>query len=220
MGNIICEDLRLELITESLDIAVSMNTYFYKLLFLSFLLSVPGIPQTKSNLELLYSLNDSLVNQICNEIRSDINEISLKLNLGETYSLFSNHIRNEFTKKGKTQPFEDSNLTEINIVMDKAGVLYGEIEKDGWFGSYFVPRSLYIEGNYLVTKSGAGLKNYYITSTDTIQVDQIQSLENESFPFTKGEIPPEPFLDSIIEPVIAIGVAAISIFLFFSQRSK
>ena len=48
----------------------------------------------------------------------------------------------------------------------------------------------------------------------------IKSLENESFPFTKGAVPPEPFLSGLAEPLIAIGTAAVIIALFFSIRSK
>jgi len=206
-----------------------MSRYFFysysfskkiKILIFSFVFISPGFSQTKTNLEVLYSLNDMLVNQICGELAGDINEISLKLNLGENYSLFSNHIRNEFIKKGKNQPSENSELTEINIVLDRAGVTYSKVEKDGWFGGYLVPRTLFIEGNYLNSASEEGLESYRIAVTDTVEVGQIKSLETDSFPFTKGEIPPEPFLESLIVPVIAIAAAAISIILFFSQRSK
>jgi hypothetical protein len=56
--------------------------------------------------------------------------------------------------------------------------------------------------------------------TDTIWVKDINTLENESFDFTKGQIPTEPFFLSIWEPVIAIGIAAAVIILFFSIRSQ
>jgi len=209
-----------------------MDRYFFnscifpvylKILGLSLLITVQGFTQTRTNLEVLYSLNDTLVMHICSKLPKDVKQVSLKLNLGETYSVFSNHITNEFIKRGKSQTAKGTSGTEIpeiNIVMDYAGVIYGEIEKDGWFGDYFTPRTLFIEGNYLNSLTGEGLVNYKFSITDTINVDQIQSLETDSFPFTKGEIPPEPFLLSLIEPVIAISVAAISIILFFSQRSK
>ena len=55
---------------------------------------------------------------------------------------------------------------------------------------------------------------------DTVKVDELKYLQSESFPFTKGKIPPEPFLSGIAEPLIAIGVAAAVVILFFSVRSK
>jgi hypothetical protein len=182
-----------------------------------------AFPQTKTNLEVLYSLNDSLVSQIVEGIPQNNDKIVLKLNLGDTYSIFSNHIKNAFINKGK-EIFEanpdELNLPEINIVMEKAGVEYGEMERDGWFGDYYTSRTLFIDGNYLNTLSKKGLQQYHITATDTIKVDDIKLLENDSFPFTKGEIPAEPFFSSLWEPVIAIGAAAAAIILFFSVRNK
>lgn len=182
-----------------------------------------AFPQSKTNLEILYSLNDSLINQINNELPGDQIEILLKLNLGESYSIFSNHIKNIFIinrKKLFEIPPDELRLPEINIVMENAGVEYGELDRDGWFGDYYVPRTVFIKGNYLNTFSSEGIRNFYIETTDTIKVDDIDSYESDSFPFTTAKVPVEPFFSSIWEPVIAIGVAAAAIILFFSVRSK
>jgi len=48
----------------------------------------------------------------------------------------------------------------------------------------------------------------------------VKSLENPNHPFTKGNIPAEPFFESIPEPVLAIGTAATAVILFFILRSK
>ena len=76
--------------------------YFLKNIFVVLIL-VSGIifPQTKTNLQVLYSLNDSLVNQISEEIPQKNDKIILTLNLGDSYSIFSNHIKTDFIKKGK-----------------------------------------------------------------------------------------------------------------------
>ena len=170
-----------------------------------------------------YSLNDSLVNQIAENIAQNNDKIILTLNLGDSYSIFSNHIKTAFKDNGKeifTLPQEELNLPEINIVMEDAGVEYGEIDRDGWFGDYYVPRTLFIKGNYLNTTSNKGLQQFFITAIDTVKVEELESLENNSFPFTEGNIPAEPFLSSVWEPIIAIGVAAAAILLLFSVRSK
>jgi len=198
--------------------------YLLKNIFLVLIL-MSGIifPQTKTNLQVLYSLNDSLVNQIVENIPQKNDKIILTLNLGESYSIFSNHIKNDFIKNGKeifTIPQEELKLPEINIVLEEAGVQYGEVDRDGWFGDYYVPRTLLIKGHYLNTASNNGLQQYFITAIDTVKVEELKSLENNSFPFTKGNIPAEPFLSSVWEPIIAIGVAAAAILLLFSVRSK
>ena len=198
--------------------------YLLRNIFLVIIL-ISGIvfPQTKTNLEVLYSLNDSLVNQISEDIPQNNDKIILILNLGDSYSIFSNHIKNVFIKNGKeifTIPQEESNLPEINIVLEEAGVQYGEVDRDGWFGDYYVPRTLLIKGHYVNTASNKGLQQFFITAIDTVKVEELESLENNSFPFTKGNIPAEPFLSSVWEPIIAIGVAAAAILLLFSVRSK
>jgi hypothetical protein len=198
--------------------------YILKNIFLVLIL-ISGIifPQTKTNLEVLYSLNDSLVNQIVENIPQNNDKIILTLNLGDSYSIFSNHIKNDFIKYGKeifTIPTGELNLPEVNIVLEEAGVKYGEVDRDGWFGDYYAPRTLLIKGHYLNTASNKGLQKFFKTAIDTVKVEELESLENNSFPFTKGNIPAEPFLSSVWEPVIAIGVAAAAILLLFSVRSK
>ena len=192
-------------------------------IFILFISPIVVFAQTKTNLEVLYSLNDSLAKQIIAEIPDGQNQMILKLNLGESYSIFSNHIQNGIVKSGKeiiNTPPHKLNLPEINIVMEEAGTDYGELDRNGWFGDYYVPRTIFIKGNYLNTSHQNGLQTFYIFSIDTVKVDGIEKLENDSFPFTKGKIPAEPFFSSLWEPVIAIGVAAVAVILFFSVRSQ
>ena len=201
------------------------NPFYLLKNILLVLILISGIifPQTKTNLQVLYSLNDSLVNQIVENIPQKNDKIILTLNLGDTYSIFSNHIKTDFIKKGIelfTIPQAELDLPEINIVLEEAGVKYAELDRDGWFGDYYVPRTLLIKGHYINTASNNGLQQFFITAIDTVKVEELELLENNSFPFTKGNIPVEPFLSSVWEPIIAIGIAAAAILLLFSVRSK
>ena len=179
--------------------------------------------QTKTNLEVFYSLSDTLVDKIVKEIPSSEKKLVLKLNLGESYSLFSNEIISEFKKDGKEiveSSLDSGNYTFVDIVMEGAGIEYGEMFRDGWFGTHYVQRYSTIFGNYLHTFSGSEKKEFEITNIDTVKVEDIKYLESDSFPFTKGTIPPEPFLSGVAEPIIAIGTAAAVVALFFIIRSK
>ena len=203
----------------------SKNTpSFLKILFLSLLLSsTVALSQTLTNLEVLYSLNDSLTFRIKNELPKGVEGIRLKLNLGNAYSIFANQIRGAFTENGIEILPSDTNKTtlpEINIVMENAGVEYGELDRSGWFGDYYTPRTVFISGNYFTSISADPLSDYFISVTDTVRVKDINTLENESFAFTRGKIPTEPFFSSIWEPIIAIGIAAAAVILFFSIRSQ
>ncbi|MGB5289687.1 MAG: hypothetical protein WBN42_14455 [Ignavibacteriaceae bacterium] len=220
--------------SHSSDINNTMQTKFFnnllfipkKVFFLPIaftLLSFECNCQTKTNLEIFYSLTDSLVDQINLEIPSNEKKILLTLNLGQSYSLFSNGITERFRQSGKEildKPPDDLNIPHVDIVMEGAGVEYGEMFKDGWFGSHYVQRYSSIIGNYLQTFSEDGKREFEFTRLDTIKVEDIKNLENDSFPFTKGTIPAEPFISGLAEPLIAIGTAAVVVVLFFTIRSK
>jgi len=187
------------------------------------LLSLKVNAQLKTNLDVFYSLTDSLVDQINSEISSSEKKILLTLNLGQSYSLFSNSIKERFRQNGKEileQPPDEIKIPHVDIVMEGAGVEYGEMFRDGWFGTHYIQRYSTIFGNYLQTFSESGKKEFEITRKDTVKVDDLKFLENDSFPFTKGTIPSEPFLSGFAEPLIAIGTAAAVIVIFFTVRSE
>jgi hypothetical protein len=179
--------------------------------------------QSKTNLDVFYSLTDTLVDKINSEIPPNEKQILLTLNLGQSYSLFSNTIKERFIKNGIeifNQPPDELKITTVDIVMEGAGVEYGEMFRDGFFGSHYIPRYSTIFGNYLQTFSDQGIQKFEITSIDTIKVEEIGSLENPAYPFTQASIPPEPFLSGLAEPIIAIGTAALVVVLFFTIRSE
>jgi hypothetical protein len=206
---------------------VMLKNFILKLL-LNFLLyflvfQTAFFSQSRTNLEVFYSLTDSLSYQIIEEIPEQEKIILLTLSLGESYSLFSNNIRSSFLKAGKeilNAPIGELNYPLVDIVIEGAGIEYGEMFRDGWFGDHYIQRFAEIYGNYLQTFSSEGKRDFMFEVIDTVKVEDIKYLENDSFPFTKGNVPPEPFLSGLAEPIIAIGTAAVIIALFFSIRSK
>ncbi len=184
--------------------------------------SISSFAQSKTNLEIFYSFTDSISNKISENFDGEFKEVKTKFNLGEEYYIFSNQITSSLQKKGLTILPESSpsNFTLINLVIDQTKVEYGEIFRDGMFGELKLERKLRLSGNY--TLSGKSIKffPFSFSSADTIAVGTIKDLESESFPFTKGNIPSEPFLSSLIEPAIVISSAAVSVILFFTIRSK
>ena len=188
-----------------------------------FLSSLKVNCQTKTNLDVFYSLTDSLVAKINSEIPSGEKKILLTLNLGQNYSLFSNSIKERFIKHRKeilNQPPDELNIPTVDIVMEGAGVEYGEMFRSGFFGTHYIQRYSTIFGNYLQSFSEKGKQEFEITILDTVKVEDINSLENASYPFTQAAVPPEPFVSGLAEPLIAIGTAALVIVLFFTIRSE
>jgi len=188
-----------------------------------FLNSINVNCQLNTNLDVFYSLTDTLVDKINSEIPSGEKKILLTLNLGQSYSLFSNNIKERFIKNGKEiidQPPDELNIPTVDIVMEGAGVEYGEMFRSGFFGTHYIQRYSTIFGNYLQSFSDKGKQEFEITTLDTVKVEDINSLENPSYPFTQATVPPEPFVSGLAEPLIAIGTAALVIVLFFTIRSE
>ena len=203
----------------------SNNTKKFLFLIFAIIVLIPSnsYTQTKTNLEVFYSLTDSLVNKIDSEIPVSDKMILLKLNLGRSYSLFENEIKNQFIKNGRDVieiPPDEINIPSVDIVMEGAGVEYGNMFRSGFFGTHYIERYSTIFGNYLQTFSVNGKQEFEIAFMDTVKVEDINTLENASFPFTQGTVPPEPFISGLAEPLIAIGTAAIVIVLFFTIRSE
>ncbi len=199
-----------------------------------------AIAQSKTNLEILFSLVDSSIVEINSSVPLSVKEIKIDFNHGNYFSVFQNQVIYDFVKLGRTVipdlparlvsdtseragqvgSVNNTGAAEVNYTLENAGVEYGEMERDGFLGSFLMPRKLKIDGSYSVKNNTVQPGNFHYTYQDTIAVDDIKTLENPSFPFTQGEVPSEPFLSGLFEPVVAIGSAALAVILFFTVRSK
>ena len=192
-----------------------------RFLFIFLLFQTSANSQTISNLDQFYTLIDSATDQLINDL-GDVKKINLELNFGVDYSVFANKVRGNLLRSGVQligDNSEDQNFVRVNFVVDNSFVGYSEPEKDGIFGDFFTQRTLELSGNYFISNQSQ-VKDYKLTVVDTVNVEDVQELENRSYPFTQGELPPEPFFSSLLEPIVAIGAAATVIILFFSVRSK
>jgi hypothetical protein len=203
------------------------KTSFYILLFffLSILFDGSLYSQTKSNLEVFYSLADSSLNMIGKKIHLPSTQLKLELNNGDIYSVFNNHIREYLTsKKAILVSEKNENVTVLSYSIEKASTEYFDLFRNGFLGSYMVHRNLSLKCNYFITASRQKDSNYTsefnYSQLDSINVDDIKNFENSSFKFTCGTIPPEPFFTGLFEPVFALGTAAAAVILFFKVRSK
>ena len=117
----------------------------------------------------------------------------------------------------------DSSLSNIiSYTISHAGVEYSDLFRDGLFGEYLMERKFDLMGNYVVEKNGIVIKSntFELSRMDTISYNNFAFIENNSLPFTKANVPSEPFLPSIVEPVIVITAVAVTIILLFTVRSK
>ena len=152
-------------------------------------------------------------------------------NLNVFFKLLSNYT-SSFEKSGKKVIAETSkteykslanfinnyNLSEkyndtLRVKIDTAFVKYLEIYRDGFFGDYFFVRNINLSLKLL---NGSERK---LSLTDTLKLSEYPEIETAGLPFTKGELPEEPLLQSIIEPVVFIITATAVVFTLFFARS-
>ena len=111
----------------------------------------------------------------------------------------------------------------LDIFSSEMNVRYGDIFRDGMFGTQKAPRTVSVSVQYKCTDSrteqivGDGI--FHKSAVDTVLVDEIPSLENPGVKSTHADLPSGQFLDKIVEPFIIIGSAGVIVYLFFHVRS-
>lgn len=203
------------------------NNKTLRLFVFLILLSFSGKAQTLSNLEIFYSLVDSASHQTADDILKLVPEAALTTELGIYYTVFENQIFSGLSSKGlkvKRGAGITNDIPNLNFLINNAEVKYGEQKRDGFLGDFIVTRELILQGSYLLSSSEDAsltkMNEFSFTYSDQVKVEEIEKIENRSFPFTSGILPQEPFFSSILEPVIAVSAAAVAVILFFSVRSK
>lgn len=141
----------------------------------------------------------------------------LKVNSSGLFSIFDNQIFKSAGTKGLSI-CKDSANNVISYTVEKVSVTYPLMFRDGFLGKYMTQRTAALEGSYYT--QAVGYKKFTLSVTDSIAVDEVKKVESEAFPFTKGELPTEPFFSGIIEPIAAITTTAAIIVLYFTVRSK
>ena len=177
-----------------------------KLLIILFVIQLSGLvyaQQTETNLQLYLKLAKS---------------ISEKLAAGENLTALpdsSNYYKYSVLynvwKKSKKNRAVKSNKIRIDTVITE----YPDLYRSGLFGDYYLVRKLKM---IYSPESKPELKDS-VSFLDTLFFTNRSRIENSAFPFTKGKLPEEPFLSSIFEPIIYVGVTITLIYLLFVTRS-
>jgi hypothetical protein len=176
--------------------------------------------QPKDNLSIFYSLIDSSVN-VVKEKLSEGTSYSLSFSSPPNLALLTDRLEYAFSNLDILES-NDTKTESIKYNISLAEIEYPSLFRDGFLGNYLIERKFTIQGTYIIKdKSDSNISNVFLIShIDTVDFSTIKSLENNSLPFTTGNIPTEPFFSSLFEPIIAIGTAVLTVILFFTVRSK
>jgi hypothetical protein len=192
-------------------------------LFLLFILSISAniFAQTETNLDLIYKLiNNSVVN--ADSIIGGKQSIIFSVTTPQTLDVLKPKIIQSFNEHGYTlKSLGDSEAT-VNYNLTYSKVEYKDSFTDGLFGGALVEREVSISGVISVTKSNKISSPVEFTKSikDTIQVNDISKIENQSLPFTHAQIPSMPLLSNLWEPIVVVGTLIVTVILLFTVRSK
>ena len=178
--------------------------------------------QTLSNLERINLLVDASTKEISSASQDTANSYKLVNKTLDEYNILNTRVVAGLSKNGINIDNDSTFPNKISYTISHAGVEYSDLFRDGLFGEYLMERKFDLMGNYVVEKNGIVIKSntFELSRMDTISYNNFAFVENNSLPFTKANVPSEPFLPSIVEPVIVITAVAVTIILLFTVRSK
>jgi hypothetical protein len=176
--------------------------FYIKIIILLAVVSSSSIycQKIESNLKLFLNIAEKIANE--HEITYG-QQVTPDSSILKKYPLFYNYWNN---RKPKSE-----DLTKIQIKIDSVKTEYTDLYRDGLFGDYKLVRKISIFYSNPQPKSNSII--------DTLTLDNFSSIENPAFPFTKSELPPEPFWQSLIEPLVYLGATISVVILLFTTRS-
>jgi hypothetical protein len=205
---------------KKLNTIAGIRSNSLRLFLLIILLSTVSVhSQSKTNLEIFFSQIDSAGKEIFSNISDKNTPVKINFLSGSEYSILENRLTSSLIKSGLKISSDENGSLKLNFVITEASVKYNDSFRDGLFGDIFVERTVDLNGNFLIPEKNLS-KDFSYSSMDTIKYEQLNEIENRAYPFTQNNHPTEPFLSSLIEPIIAVGAAATAVILFFTIRSK
>ena len=199
-----------------------IKNLFIIVIVLTSVLSSGLFSQTLSNLERINLLVDASTKEISSATQDTTQSYKLVNKTLNEYNILNTRVVAGLSKNGIMIDNDSSLPNKISYTISDAGVEYSDLFRDGLFGEYLMGRRFDLKGHYVVEKNGVVIKSntFELSRMDTISYNNFAFVENNSLPFTKANVPSEPFLPSIVEPVIVITAVAVTIILLFTVRSK
>ncbi|MEE9429740.1 MAG: hypothetical protein V3V16_01790 [Melioribacteraceae bacterium] len=192
----------------------------YVVLLLS-VFNIKTFAQIKTNVEVVQSLLVNVTDDIrIQDFVNDNNKIELKFVAADNYEILRTKLIETLQKNNFSVVNESNN--KLSFTLSDAKINYKNIFRDGILGEYLLEREANLVGSYYFeTGNEIGkVNNFSLSTLDTVKYSDVNELENIAYSFSTAKLPSEPFFSSILEPVIAVGTAAVAVFLFFNVRSK
>lgn len=169
------------------------------------------------------STNKQIIDSIFNEFYSKVtmklsekNIRDVRINENTNFNYFTNKLVNELSDKNIA--INENSQISLKLDVHEFEIMYIEVGDE-------YSRSIKIDASVALVDKNGELKiidSIVASFIDKINSDDINLIENEMFPFTQGKVPKpkKSFFDELLEPVIVVGAAVLTVVLFFSVRTK
>ena len=162
---------------------------------------------------------DSIFNEFYSKVGVKLSEKKIRdvrINENTNFNYFTNKLVNELSNKNIA--VNDKSQLSLKLDVREFEIIYIEVGDE-------YTRSIKVDASVnLVDKNGEfkAIDSIFASFEDKINSDDINLIENEMFPFTKGKVPKpkKSLFDELLEPVIVVGAAVLTVVLFFSVRTK
>lgn len=183
----------------------------------------------KTNLEIMQALVVQLAGEVRqrSQIAAGVDSLELRVAPSDDRWIVEQGLSADFTSHGFRVFARDSvaartkTIVEINGV--ELNVRYDDIIHTGLFGPTMVVRGISagFTAQALAWPSGNVLCSgvFQRTVSDTVEADDIPSLELASAKCTHADLPPDNFINRAVEPFIIIGATGVIVYLLFHVRS-
>lgn len=178
--------------------------------------------QSKSNLEIIYSLIDRTVMKVDSAIGGKQN-IYLSITNPSMLDVLRPRIMEAFSLKGFVLlDKKNESVKSIDYTLVSANVEYKDSFSNGLFGGTLLQREVTLNGSILVPSENGIIKpvRFSEAATDTVKLDELNTIESQTLPFTQAKVPSLPLLSNLWEPIIVVGTLIVTVILLFTVRSK
>lgn len=177
-----------------------------KLILLLIFFYLPLVATPPTNLQIISNSIDSIASKSLTKIYNK------KINIQSRYEPITDKLSSTFLRLDSNFILVGSKSYKSQITLDTIIISYNEATGE---------RNITLTA-YITTLADDNIVVFPVSQTykDTIDINSISTLEDESYPFTKGILVEESsFWDDVLEPAVYVGTAAIIIYLLFTVRS-
>ncbi|MBI5731137.1 MAG: hypothetical protein HY963_08370, partial [Ignavibacteriales bacterium] len=164
-----------------------MKTKPFTVPILFLLISISSIAQTKTNLDVINTLIDRSVSKVDSIIGSK-QTINLSFTLPPTLEILKPKIFQTFNEHGYLLTTSNIGLnSEVNYTVTSLKVEYRNPFSDGLFGGLLLEREISFDYSLTITRTDKTIKlfSYLENRIDTVKLNEISGLENQTLPFTQ-----------------------------------